>query len=124
MKDRSRKPTHAGDAPLPARIVHLCRALFQDFQHVECPPSDIWFCMITSPHALSCSATNDEGLRRVTERILNSLSSSIPAASANETSARSSVKWIPSLRACRSQVLLNSSTQRPVNLPSTLSLTP
>jgi hypothetical protein len=39
-------------------------------------------------------------------------------------SARSSVNRIPSLRACRSQALLNSSPQRTVNRPSTLNLTP
>jgi hypothetical protein len=87
-------------------------------------PADRKCCLtVFSSHALSCSATNDEGLRRVTKRILSSLSNSSPAASANERSARSRVSRIPSLRACRSQVLLSSSTQRPVNRPSTLSLT-
>src|SRR5258708_2212868 len=61
MNDRSRKPTHAGDALLPAlrarrqgnrpsrpvsiqvhlnrrRIKHLCRALYRDFKHIEYPP--------------------------------------------------------------------------------------
>src|SRR5580693_8399359 len=79
---------------------------------------------ISSPYALSCSATNDEGLKRVTQRILSSLSSLIPSASANETSARSRTNWVPPLIVWSWQVLRSSSTQRPVNRPSTLSLTP
>ena len=78
---------------------------------------------LSSPYALSCSATSDEGLRRVTMRTLSSLSSSIPATSANETSAKSKVNRTPALKACKSQALRSSSTQPPVNLPSTLSLT-
>lgn len=56
-------------------------------------------------------------------RTLSSLSSSIPATSANETSAKSKVKRTPALKACKSQALRSSSTQPPVNLPSTLRLT-
>ena len=127
-RQRSRKPTHAGDPPsrylaLRGNLTStstLCEpnqpAAIAVFRRKGC-------ITISSPHALSCSANNDEGLSKVTRRILSSLSSSIPAASANETSARSRVNRIPSLRACRSQTLLSSSTQRPVNRPSTLSLT-
>src|ERR1700723_3053447 len=76
-----------------------------------------------SPHALSCSATNDDRLTRATKRNLSSFNNSIPAASANETSARSKVNRTPSLRPCSSQAPLSSSTHGPVNRPSTLSLT-